>query len=155
MEKSKIKNPSPAGRQEKSKIAIQSLKLFLIPLFLLGGCATVKEGAKGVLGVSTKALEDSRKEAMSKTFNCDYNTCFSRAQEILKDMRTYIYARDTKKNLIAVYASEQDTTPVGIFFKVIDATNTKIEVSSPSTYAKESIAQRFFSSLEESLSQKK
>jgi hypothetical protein len=36
---------------------------------------------------------------------------------------------------------------VGIFFLAIDANNTQIEVASPATYAKESIANKLFSRL--------
>jgi hypothetical protein len=42
--------------------------------------------------------------------------------------------------MIAVYVSESDTTPVGVFFKGVDNSNTEISVSSPSLYAKELIA---------------
>jgi len=129
------------------------MKLFVIFIFsfmiLINGCATIKEGAKKVLGVSTKTLEEGRKNAVSKTFNCDYNSCYNKTREILKDIEAYIYARDTKKQMIAIYVSEQDTTPVGIFFKETDAKKTQVEISSPSSYAKELISTKLFSALEE------
>jgi len=118
------------------------------------GCATVIEAGKGFVGISTKALEDNRKNALAKTFNCDYNTCYGETEKILKNIGAYIYARDSKKKMIAIYVSEQDTTPVGLFFKEIDANNTQIEVSSLSTYAKEFISGKVFSILEKSLSHK-
>jgi hypothetical protein len=46
--------------------------------------------------------------------------------------------------MIAIYVSETDTTPVGLFFKEIDKSNTQVEVSSPSTYAKELISEKVF-----------
>lgn len=113
----------------------------------LSGCASIKEGAKGFLGVSTKALEDTRKDAIKQTFKYDYDTCYNKTIEILKEIKAYIYAKDAQKNLIAVYVSEEDTTPVGLFFKKIDANNTQIEVSSLSTYAREQIATKVFSQL--------
>ncbi len=70
--------------------------------------------------------------------------------ELLARIGAYIYTQDQKKNLIAIYVSEQDTTSVGIFFKQIDTQRTQIEVSSPSTYAKELIAKQLFSGLEKS-----
>jgi hypothetical protein len=131
------------------------MKTFAIFIFsfmiLISGCATIKEDAKKVLGVSTKALEEGRKNAVSKTFNCDYNSCYNKTQEILKDIKAYIYAQDTKKQMIAVYVSEDDTTPVGIFFKEADAKNTQLEVSSPSSYAREFISAKLFTALEERL----
>lgn len=108
----------------------------------LWGCATIGETAKGIAGISTKALEDGRKEAIIKAFNYDYNTCYHKVKEALREKGSYIYAEDQKKQMLAIYVSKEDTTPVGLFFKEIDAANTQIEVSSPSTYAKEFIATR-------------
>jgi hypothetical protein len=116
-------------------------------VILISGCATITEGAKGFVGISTKALEDGRKNALSETFNYDYNSCYHKAKEALSGMGGYIYAEDTNKQMIALYVSAADTTPVGIFFTRIDADNTRIEVSSPSTYAKETIAAKLFSDL--------
>ena len=62
-------------------------------------------------------------------------------------MGSYIYTDDPKKNMLAIYVSEADTTPVGIFLKEMDASNTQIEISSPSTYAKELIAEKLFNLL--------
>jgi len=138
----------------KLKTAIKNVKLILILLpfafllFTLSGCALVKEGAKGVAGISTKVLEDNRALAIIKTFNQDYFSCYTQALDALKSSYTYIYAQDIKKHMIAAYISEYDTTPVGLFFKEIDANNTQIEVSSPSTYAKEFIADNVTSVLE-------
>ena len=52
--------------------------------------------------------------------------------------------------MLALYVSQDDTTPVGIFFKEIDANNTQMEVSSPSKFAKEFIAKRVFSTFDKS-----
>jgi len=49
--------------------------------------------------------------------------------------------------LIAIYVSSEDTTCVGIFFTEIDANNTQVEVSSPSTSAKGDIATQLFAKL--------
>lgn len=114
----------------------------------LAGCATVTEGAKGFAGVSTKTLEDSRKDAITKTFNHDYFTCYTKTSDILKRIGAYIYAQDVKKHMFAIYVSGQDTTPVGIFFKEMDAAHTQIEVASPSIHAREFIAARLFAALE-------
>ena len=127
------------------------VSLFVVGCLLslsLIGCATVIEGAKGIFGVSTKSLEEGRKDAAIKTFNHSYDACFDKAKKALNNMGTRIYAQDRKKQMIAVYISELDTTPVGIFFKSIDANTTQIEVSSPSTYGKEYISKRLFTVLE-------
>jgi hypothetical protein len=115
------------------------------------GCGTIKEVAKGFMGVSTKAMEDNRKSAITKTFNYDYLTCYTQTLDILKRIQAYIYMQSIKKHMIAIYVSEEDTTPVGLFFKEIDATNTQVEVSSPSTYAKEFISGKVFSVLDKEI----
>jgi hypothetical protein len=122
--------------------------IFAFCIFDFTGCSTIKETAKSVAGISTKALEEKRAEAIRKQFSYDLNSCFSKAESILERESSYIYAKDPNKHMIAIYVSISDTTPVGIFFKEIDATNTEIEVTSASTYAKEAVAKRLFYALE-------
>jgi len=126
-----------------------------LPLVTLLGCASMKEAAKGVAGVSTKVLEDGRKEAMTRRFAIDYDSCYKEVTDILNRTGCYIYAQDPKKGMIAVYISYEDTTPVGVFFKVVTDKSTQVEVSSPSTYGKESIAGRVFSGLDNKINPKK
>jgi nucleoside diphosphate kinase len=118
-----------------------------ILVFNLLGCAKIKETVKGISGVSTKILEDNRESAIRKEFNYDYNTCYNKIKKILKAEGCYIYSQELKKHLIAVYLSQEDTTPVGVFFREIDSEKTEVEVSSPSTYAKELIAERISAKL--------
>ncbi|MFA5092710.1 MAG: hypothetical protein WC543_02040 [Candidatus Omnitrophota bacterium] len=126
---------------------------FLISV--LWGCATVKEMGKGFAGISTKILEDGRPGALKKSFALDYQSCYSKVKDILTqkividniETTSYIYAEALDKKMIAIYLSQTDTTPVGIFFTEGSDGNTLIEVSSPSTYAKEVIADRIFSAL--------
>lgn len=120
----------------KGRIFILALSLAV----LTSGCATVAENAKCIAGISTKTLEKNRKSAVIKTINHDYFICYTRSLDILKRIGAYVYVQDIKKHMIAVYISEIDTTPVGLFFKEIDKDSTQVEVSSPSTYAKEFIA---------------
>lgn len=124
----------------------------ILTLLLLTGCAAVKdaavEGAKSVAGVSTMALEDNRKNAIKKTFNYNADVCYNESKRILKNMGCYIYAQEPQKKMLAAYISELDTTPVGIFFKVVDADNAQVEVSSPSTFGKEFVSKRLFMALE-------
>lgn len=114
----------------------------------ISGCASVKEMAKGIAGVSTNAIEKSRASAKVKTFDYDYFTCYTKTLDILKNIGAYIYAQDIKKHMIALYLSQEDTTEVGIFFKEINSASTQVEVSSPSTHAKERIANTLFTALE-------
>jgi hypothetical protein len=124
--------------------------VFFTLLFIIStaGCASMKEAARGFVGISTKSLEDARKDAVKNTFSYDYKTSYTKVESVLKEKGSYIYSQDSQKKMIAIYVSELDTTPVGIFFTKIDANNTQIEVSSPSTSAKELISNRIFSALE-------
>jgi len=121
-------------------------------LSTLLGCARTKEAARGILGISTKNLEDLRPEAIKETIYADLDTCYTNSLEILQKSNSYVYTQDRKKALIAVYLSETDTTPVGIFFTEIGNRNTLVEISSPSIYAKESVATELLSKLLISLS---
>jgi len=111
-----------------------SLVFCLWPLI---GCSVITEGAKGVLGVSTKILEDGRKDAFRKIFDYDLSTTYGKVKEVLKISGCYIYAKSKDKSMIAVYVSESNTTPVGIFFTAVNRDATLVEISSPSPYAKE------------------
>jgi len=126
--------------------------ILLVPCALclatLIGCASIKETAKGIAGVSTKVLEENRKEAITRRFAIDYSGCYKETMDILRRTGSYVYADDASKGMIAVYISSEDTTPVGVFLKVVTEKSTQVEVSSPSTYGKELIAGRVFSGLE-------
>jgi hypothetical protein len=117
-------------------------------LIFLCGCSGIKETVKGFAGVSTKILEEGRKEAVSRQFNYGYKSCYDLVKASLENGGSHIYAEDPRKRMIAVYLSQEDTSPVGVFFIEIGALNTQVEVSSPSTYAKELILNRIIASLE-------
>lgn len=126
-----------------------------LSVILINGCTSIKEAAKGFAGVSTKELEAGRGSAILKTFEYDYFDMFIKSLDVLKDMKSYIYTQDIKKHMIAIYVSEEDTTPVGIFFKEISATSTQVEVSSPSIFAKELISDKLFKALSAQSGEKK
>ena len=124
--------------------------IFYLLITVLSGCAAIKEAGKGFAGVSTQVLEDKRKDALKKSFALKYNDCYLKVKDILKekDKEAYIYSEDLNKKMLAIYLSSTDTTPVGIFFSEERGSNTLIEISSPSTYAKEEIANRIFSQID-------
>ena len=117
---------------------------FLTITFL--GCSAIKEVGKGFAGVSTQILEDKRKDALKKSFAINLDDCYLKVKDILKEKNkeSYIYSEDLKTKMIAIYLSLTDTTPVGIFFSEEVGSKTLIEISSPSVYAKEEIANRIF-----------
>ncbi|RJO64521.1 MAG: hypothetical protein C4540_03950 [Candidatus Omnitrophota bacterium] len=120
---------------------------YLLAVVIVSGCAGVKEGAKGFLGISTRELEKGRKEAAIKTFQCASSACYDTILATLKKIGAYVYAEDSNKKMIALYVSETDTTPVGIFLTEENKAATRVEVSSPGGYAKEFIAGKVFAVL--------
>ncbi len=104
------------------------------------GCARVSDSVKCVLGISTKVLEDNRSNAVVKEFPIEEKACYSKTEEALSVIGAYVYRKNAQ--MIAFYVSESDTTPVGIFFTPVSPALTKLEFSSPSTFAKEYIARR-------------
>jgi hypothetical protein len=119
-----------------------------ILLFCAGCSVGMKESLRGVAGVSTKVLEDNLSGADSKEFDLAYDAAYSRVRKTIKEIEAYIYAEDKPKNFIAIYVTEEDTTPVGIFFKRLDNNKTQVSISSPSKFAKELISGKIFSGLE-------
>ncbi|MDD3088053.1 MAG: hypothetical protein PHP89_05775 [Candidatus Omnitrophica bacterium] len=136
---------------------MKTIKLFLffLILFLLSGCCGPQEAVRGFLGKSTKVLEDKRKDAIARDFNLDFDAARGRIKAALKKEGSHIYREDLSLNLIAVYISETDTTPVGIFLTALDIDNTRVEISSPSIYGKEVIAKNIFQALKGTLDEKK
>ena len=129
---------------------MKGIKLFLLfSIFcFLSGCSGLKEAAKGFAGVSTKTLEEKREAAIKKDFSGDLVSMHDKIKDILKREGAYVYKDDLTRNLIALYISDTDTTPVGVFLTEIDKNNTRVEVSSPSTYGKEVISNIIFNSLD-------
>ncbi|MFA4842250.1 MAG: hypothetical protein WC658_00210 [Candidatus Omnitrophota bacterium] len=118
------------------------LAIAVLFIIFTSGCATVTEGAKGIAGLSTKALEEGRQDAVKNIYNYNQSECLGQIKQLLQNTGSYIYARS--KNMLAIYISEEDTTPVGIFFKDLGGNRTEIEVSSSSTYGKELISARIY-----------
>ena len=144
MESHKSQVACLSGRQAGHRL----LLVLMVLLFCCGCSVGFKEGLRGFAGVSTKVLEDNLQSAASKEFDLSYSETYSAALDILKEIKAYIYEVDNSKDLIAIYVSEQDTTPVGIFFKQVHKSRTRVLVSSPSTNAKELISGKIFTELE-------
>ena len=120
---------------------------------LCAGCGvTMKEAGRGFLGTSTKILEDGRPRAISREFPCTGVECRKKVMALLKEMKAYIYRQEG--DLIAMYVSSTDTTPVGVFVTEAGG-KAEVEVSSPSTYAREHVSRSVFAGLDKMFKQKK
>lgn len=128
--------------------------VFIFCVLIYSGCTTLENTAKGIVGISTRELEENRINAVKKVFASGYDDCYAKVLGILRDIKAYVYAEDKKNNLIAVYISESDTTPVGVYLKKIDELNTQVEISSPSTFGKELISNGVFFGLEKQVPKK-
>lgn len=143
-------------QRHKTQDAKLELILMLIFCVLAAGCsARTKEWTRNFLGISTKELEVARPKALKSNFTVDYDACYKKVKEILKDMGSYIYAEDKSEQLVAFYVSGTDTTPVGIFFTALDGKNTQLEISSPSSYTRDNIAPKIFKALDKAFTAQK
>jgi len=127
--------------------------------WLVSGCVSLKEAARGIAGTSTKILEESRPQAIVKQYELPYDDCYAKVKEVLKEKKlpkekgaaeekeAYIYREDKAKGMLAIYVSEDDTTPVGIFLTSLSPSKTQVEVSSPSIYAKQLISEKIETAL--------
>ncbi|MGD9015390.1 MAG: hypothetical protein PVI33_05155 [Candidatus Omnitrophota bacterium] len=124
-------------------------RIFIIGLLLgyclvvLAGCASLKQGIRGFLGISTKEIENARVQAIVKIVDYDYASCYKMVEARLAEIKSYIYTR--RADLIAVYISQTDTTPAGVFFREVDNQKTEIAIASPASDTKEYLADKIFS----------
>jgi len=138
-------------------------------LAFIGGCAQITEPAKVIWGSSTRALENARVDAISKTYRCSFNDCYdavlnlARSQEVRDDQadsgpdvkpikKNYfdVFINNRKKHHIVVMGIEGnvETTEAGIFFSQPSLTTVNIEVTSLSSSAKRKVAQVVFDELD-------
>ena len=105
--------------------------------------AGVDQGLKALVGFATSEVEESRPRAYAKTFNYDFNACYSMVEGIFSKMpKTTIYAKS--EYMIAVYYTDPNTTPVGVYIVQAGSGRTQVQVSSPSSSAKEWVAKNLF-----------
>ena len=132
------------GIKNTGSIVLLSLSCLML---IFSGCARMREGVRAIAGISTREVENSRQNSIKQVFECDYFTCYAKVQDALKHIGAYVFAENKEKDLIAIYVSQQDTTPVGLFFREIDSTHTQIEISSPSSFARDTMAEKIFANL--------
>jgi hypothetical protein len=132
--------------------------LMLSILLSVEGCAQTTETAKVIWGSSTRALEDARTEAISKTHNSSFNDCFNGVLSLARNEGSQplnkkvfeIFQKDFIKGVIVVMGikGNVETTEVGIFFMEHGPQMTKVEISSLSRSAKEKVAEAVFAELD-------
>ena len=118
----------------------------------LGGCTLINHAAEPVRvvwGSSTRALEAARDQAISKTYNCDFDACYDTVLEIIKERKYLLFINQRLKKRIVVMSipGNVDTTEVGIFFSKF-TTSVKVDISSLSSTAQERVASAMFDGLD-------
>jgi len=131
-------------------------------------------------GSSTRALEDARDDAISKTYQCSFDDCFDAVLSLARHLsvgvsgredayanadektvsgsdhkffEVFIKDRDRQHIVVMGIGGSVDTTEAGIFFSQTSPTTIKLEVTSLSTNAKRRVAQIVFDALDSRFSE--
>lgn len=135
------------------------INILSIGVIFLVGCSTITEPVKVVLGTSTRALENSRIDAVSETYNCNYRECFNAVLALdrknielqpINEKFFNVFQKSWEKRLVVVMGvkGQVDTTEVGIFFVNDQQDSTTVEISSLSSSAKRKVADAVFAELQ-------
>lgn len=139
----------------------KKITLIIFILFSTSGCAKIMEPImeppRVLWGSSTRALEAARDQAISKTYNCDFNACYDAVLEIIKERKYVLFINQRSKERIVVLGipGNVDTTEVGIFFSKLKTSEIKIDISSLSSTAKERVASAIFEELDKKFEERK
>ncbi|MDP8266486.1 MAG: hypothetical protein P9M07_06010 [Candidatus Aceula meridiana] len=133
----------------------------VLAVVLLSGCARLQEVGKVFWGSSTKALEEARPSAISKTYRCFFPECFDAVVSIVAENEYEIFIQSSEKELIVVMNTPHkikvlegeekpgpSTTEIGIFIEPLQLKEMRVEVVSLSASAKESVSEKLFSALD-------
>jgi len=129
----------------------------ILILFLIFGHTDPVEVTKQIMGVSIKSLKEEQVERESKVFNYEYNFCYEKTLEVLKEMGVYVFRENKKKHFIVAMNFDKifkkciDTTEVGIFFKEIENKQTKIDVTCGNLNLVKFASEEIFSRLKKKL----
>jgi hypothetical protein len=125
--------------------------------FLFSSCDTLNHGvdntvevAKTIWGSSTRALEQARDNAITKTYDKPYWDCVRSAIAVVGKKHWVIFKKDEIKGYMVVMGVKGcvNTTEIGVFFDVLSNNQTRIEISSLSTNAKRKVAKGLFHGLD-------
>ncbi len=129
---------------------------FLLIIVVVGICSsccvinTGEEIVKSVWGSSTRVLEKERDNAITKIYNEPYAECMHNSIIVAGKKKWVIFKKDEAKGYMVVMGIKDavNTTEVGIFFVKLSDTQTRIELSSLSTFAKRQAAKDLFHGLD-------
>ena len=129
--------------------------MFLIAMmcFWCNGCAIVDGGVeltKTIWGSTTRALEEARAQAITKTYDKSYWDCMRATLEVVKQQDYKVFKKDEVRGYVVLMGirGSVNTTEVGVFFVELNDHQTRIELSSLSTNAKRIVAKALFGGLD-------
>ncbi|MBF0504961.1 MAG: hypothetical protein HQL14_07660 [Candidatus Omnitrophica bacterium] len=132
---------------------MKTVLLLLMFSFLFSSCAffdNSQEFAKTLWGSSTRALENARDNAVTKTYDKSYWDCIRNATTVAEKNKWTIFKKDEVKGYLVLMAikGSVNTTEVGVFFTELSDVQTRVEISSLSTNAKRKVAKALFHGLD-------
>lgn len=133
--------------------------IVLMGMFL-GGCASIVETGKVILGTSIRGLEDARVDAARATFSCTFDECFDAVLDLQRSKMVEgghfeVFRRNRLKGYLVVMGIKGNinTTEVGIFFSSRGYAVTVVEISSLSSSAERKVAEVVLAHLEKRFGQ--
>ena len=124
--------------------------LSVLGLIILTGCAQTSETAKVLWGSSTRALEKERNgNAATETFSCSFGECYEAVLKVAQEEEWAVFINDRAQRHMFIMGikGSVDTTEVGIFFDPQSQSDTKIDITSLSSSARQKVSERLFSQL--------
>ena len=123
----------------------------LVFVLFLCGCARLHETGKVLWGSSTKALEEKRSAAASRTYQCFLSECFDEVVSFSEKEGLTMFIKDKDKNVMVVMglSGTVSTTEIGIFFEPLQVKEIRVDVVSLSTKAQEMAADLFLKHLDQ------
>ncbi len=116
----------------------------------LSGCSALSDMPASVAGVSVRALEDARVDAIYQSYPCAINACFDAIMNVAGEKGYYIFSKDRVRGLVVLMKIPGcvDTTEVGVFLsESLHGEGILVELSSRSLLAKKTVAKALFTAL--------
>ncbi len=128
-------------------------------LVTTSGCAGLRDIPRKIWGSSTTTLERARTRARRANFTVSPEGCFDEVLKLTHPMNEAaspsspleLFLKDRRRRIIVVMGvpGNIDTTEAGIFFVPLPEGGTRVEVSSLSSQARDTVADLVFERLRE------
>lgn len=128
--------------------------LLMIIIAALSGCSAMYRGTvevgKTIWGTSTRALENARSNAITKTYDKNYWELLRTSLDVAAKNKYEVYYKDEIKGVIVLMGikGSVNTTEVGLFFTELNDNQTRLEISSLSSNAKRIVAKHLLHGLD-------